>query len=38
MNKNEILLNMQHDIIVFSDQLDTSISIFLISFNMKLSN
>ncbi len=28
MNKNEILLNMHHDTIVFSDQLDTSISIF----------
>ncbi len=28
MNKNEILLNMQHDIIVFSDQLNISISIF----------
>ena len=35
MNKNEILLNMQHDIIVFSDQLNISISIFLISFNSK---
>ncbi len=28
MNKNEILLNMQHDIIVFSDQLNIFISIF----------
>jgi len=38
MNKNEILLNMQHDIIVFSDQLDTSILIFSISFNIKFFN
>ncbi len=28
MNKNEILLNMWNDIIVFSNQLNTSISIF----------
>ncbi len=28
MNKNEILLNMRHDTIVFSDQLNISISIF----------
>ncbi len=28
MNKNEILLNMQNDVIVFSNQLNTSISIF----------
>ncbi len=35
MNKNEILLNMQHNIIVFSDQLNISISIFLILFNSK---
>jgi len=28
MNKNEILLNMRHDTIVFSDQLNTSISVF----------
>jgi len=28
MNKNGILLNMHHDTIIFSDQLDTSISIF----------
>ncbi len=28
MNKNEILLNMHHDTIIFSDQLNTSISIF----------
>ncbi len=28
MNKNEILLNMQNNIIVFSNQLNTSISIF----------
>ncbi len=38
MNKNEILLNMQNDIIVFSDQLNTSISIFSISFNSKHSS
>jgi len=35
MNKNEILLNMQNDVIVFSDQLNTSISIFSISLNSK---
>jgi len=35
MNKNEILLNMQNDIIVFSNQLNTSISVFLISLNSK---
>ncbi len=35
MNKNEILLNMRHDTIVFSDQLNISISIFSISSNMK---
>ncbi len=35
MNKNEILLNMQIDVIVFSNQLDTLISIFSISFNSK---
>ncbi len=38
MNKNEILLNMKHDTIVFSDQLNISISIFLISLNMKHSS
>ncbi len=38
MNKNEILLNMQIDIIVFSNQLNTFISIFLISFNSKHSS
>jgi len=38
MNKNEILLNMQNDIIVFSNQLNTSISIFLISLNSKHSS
>jgi len=38
MNKNEILLNMKHDTIVFSDQLNTSISIFLISLNTKYSS
>ncbi len=35
MNKNEILLNMQIDVIVFSNQLNTFISIFSISFNSK---
>ncbi len=35
MNKNEILLNMQNDVIVFSNQLNTSISIFSISLNSK---
>ncbi len=35
MNKNEILLNMQIDVIIFSNQLDTFISIFLISSNSK---
>ena len=35
MNKNKILLNMKHDTIVFSDQLNISISIFLISSNTK---
>ncbi len=35
MNKNEILLNMQNNIIVFSNQLNTSISIFSISLNSK---
>jgi len=38
MNKNEILLNIKHDTIVFSDQLDISISIFLISSNTKHSS
>ncbi len=38
MNKNEILLNIRHDTIVFSDQLDTSISIFSISSNTKHSS
>ncbi len=38
MNKNEILLNMHHDTIVFNDQLNTSISIFLISLNSKHSS
>ncbi len=35
MNKNEILLNMQIDIIVFSNQLNTLILIFSISLNSK---
>ncbi len=38
MNKNEILLNMQNDVIVFSNQLNTSILIFSISLNLKHSN
>jgi len=38
MNKNEILLNMRHDTIVFFDQLDISISIFSISLNTKHSS
>ncbi len=38
MNKNEILLNMRHDTIVFSDQLDISISVFSISSNTKHSS
>jgi len=38
MNKNEILLNMQNDVIVFSNQLNTSISIFSILFNSKHSS
>ncbi len=38
MNKNEILLNMRYDTIVFSDQLNTSISIFSISSNIKHSS
>ncbi len=35
MNKNKILLNMRHNTIVFSDQLDISVSIFSISSNTK---
>ncbi len=35
MNKNEILLNMQNDVIVFLNQLNTSFSIFSISLNSK---
>ncbi len=38
MNKNEILLNMQNDVIVFSNQLNTFISIFPISLNSKHSS
>jgi len=38
MNKNEILLNMKHDTIVFSDQLNIFISIFSISLNIKHSS
>ncbi len=36
MNKNEILLNMRHDTIVFSDQLDISISVFSITSNVTI--
>ncbi len=35
MNKNEILLNMQNNVIVFLNQLNTSISVFSILFNSK---
>ncbi len=35
MNKNEILLNMQINVIIFSNQLNILISIFSISFNLK---
>jgi len=38
MNKNEILLNMRNDVIVFSNQLNTSISIFSILLNSKHSS
>ncbi len=38
MNKNEILLNMQNDVIVFLNQLNTSISIFPVSLNSKHSS
>ncbi len=38
MNKNEILLNMQNNIIVFLNQLNTSISIFSIFLNSKHSS
>ncbi len=38
MNKNEILLNMRNDVIVFSNQLNTSISIFSIFLNSKHSS
>jgi len=38
INKNEILLNMRHDTIVFPDQLNISISVFLISSNTKHSS
>ncbi len=38
MNKNEILLNMWNNVIVFSNQLNTSISIFSISLNSKHSS
>jgi len=38
MNKNEILRNMQNDVIVFLNQLNTSILIFSISFNLKHSS
>ncbi len=35
MNKNEILLNMRNDVIVFPNQLNTSISVFSIPLNSK---
>jgi len=38
MNKNEILLNMKHNTIIFFDQLDISISVFSISSNTKHSS
>ncbi len=38
MNKNEILLNMQNNVIVFLNQLNTSISIFSILLNSKHSS
>ncbi len=38
MNKNEILSNMQNDVIVFSNQLNTFISVFLILLNSKHSS
>ncbi len=38
MNKNEILLNMRIDVIVFPNQLNTFISIFSISLNSKHSS
>jgi len=38
MNKNEILLNMQNDVIVFLNQLNTSISVFSILLNSKHSS
>jgi len=38
MNKNKILLNMRHDTIIFSDQLNISVSVFSISSNTKHSS
>ncbi len=38
MNKNEILLNMQNNVIVFLNQLNTSILIFSILLNSKHSS
>jgi len=38
MNKNKILLNMWNNVIVFSNQLNTSFSIFSISLNSKHSS
>jgi hypothetical protein len=35
MNKNEILLNMRNDVIVFSNQLNTSILVFPVPLNSK---
>jgi hypothetical protein len=38
MNKNELLLDMHHDMIVFSNQLDSSVSVLLISNSFKHSS
>jgi len=38
MNKNKILLNMYYDTIIFSNQLDLSVSILSISNLFKYSN
>jgi len=35
MNKNEILLDMHHDTIIFSNQLDSSVSVLSISNSFK---
>jgi len=38
MNKNEILLDMHHDMIIFSNQLDSSVLVLLISNSFKHSS